>query len=81
MVEVPEVLEAPGATNHARAVIDPGADNSTPAAPQAGSCTTPAQAIASAAALPTVPPTVHPPISLTDLITDEPPSGTYRTAW
>ena len=59
MVEVPEVLEAPGATNHARAVMDPGADDSTPAGPQAGNCTTPAQAIASPAALPTVPPTVH----------------------
>ena len=73
MVEATEVLEALGATNHPRGLAT---EDNIPAGPQAGSHTTTALPIASPTALPTV----HLPISLTNLITNVPFSGTPRTA-
>ena len=78
MVETPVALEALGATNHPGG---PAAEDSTHASPQACSHATAALLVAIPAALPTVPPAVCPPFSLSDLITDVPPSGTQRTAW
>ena len=56
MVEVKEVLEAPGATNHPIAVTGPGAEDSTLANNQAGSHATTALPIA----CPIVPSAVSP---------------------
>ena len=54
MVEGTKALEVPGATNYPKAVAGPSAEDSTPAALQAGSCATTAQAIASPTTLSTV---------------------------
>ena len=71
--------ESPGTTSHPK-TTGPGVEDSTPASPQAGSHATAAQAIASHAALPTIPSTVCPPIGLTNLVTDVSPFGTSRIA-
>ena len=63
MVEVTEVQEAPGGTNHPKAVTDPGAGDSAPGTLQSGSHATAAPAVASPTALPIVPLTMHLPLA------------------
>ena len=76
MVEVTEVLEALGTINLPGGSVT---ESSIPPGPQAGSHTTTALPLASPKVLPAVPPAVHLPISLTNFITDIPPSSTPRT--
>ena len=76
-VEVTVVPEAPGATNHPRAVTGTGTEDSAPTI-QLCHCS---PSHSKSHSLPTIPPTVHLPTGLNKPVTDVPSSSTPRTAW
>ena len=75
----PITPEAPGEANHSGTPSSSTMDDA-PVNPLTGSPATTHQAIAHPATVPTVPPAVLPPVSLTNLAADKPPSSTPRTA-